>query len=138
MQNKTCKNCNNTYNLTNFSKGNGKYKTLNVCKQCDARRRRKDYASLSHDKKTAIKKRQRVCEYKRVYNLPDYLAEQLANNREGICMICKETKLLVVDHCHKSGIVRGLICSHCNSVLGYAKDNINTLSNAIEYLKEYE
>lgn len=79
---------------------------------------------------------QRIREYKRIYGLPDDVATKLANNREGSCSICKETKFLAVDHCHTTGIFRGLLCQHCNSVLGYAKDNVNILENAISYLKE--
>ena len=134
MQTKICKTCNFEFELDNFSKGQGKYKRHNVCKVCDATRRRKENASLSKDEKAKRAERQRFSEYKRIYNLPDELAKQLANNREGICKLCNETKLLVVDHCHISGNVRGLICSHCNSVLGYAKDNVNVLKNAIDYL----
>ena len=136
IQTKVCKSCNNELALDNFSKGQGKYKKSNVCKPCDAVRRRNYYASLSDEKRKEQNKRQKIYEYKRVYNLPHELAEKLANNREGVCKICNETKLLVVDHCHVSGQVRGLICSHCNSVLGYAKDNIKVLENAIKYLKE--
>lgn len=135
MQTKVCKTCNTELLLDKFSKGQGKYKKANVCKSCDAERRRLDYATLPAHKKSQIKKRQRVSEYKRVYGLPNDIAEKLANSREGICKICNQTNLLVVDHCHISGAVRGLICSHCNSVLGYAKDNIKVLENAIEYLK---
>jgi hypothetical protein len=133
--NKTCKTCNNTYDLTNFSKGQGKYKTLNDCKKCDAERRKLYYHSMPDNKRTENRIKQRLYEYKKIYGLPHKLAEKLANNREGKCLICNEIKLLVVDHCHKTGEVRGLICSHCNSVLGYAKDNIITLENAVKYLK---
>ena len=134
MQTKVCKTCNIEFELDKFSKGQGRYKRHNVCKICDANRRRKEQASLSVEEKARRSEQQRIKEYKRIYNLPDDLAKQLANNREGICKICNETKLLVVDHCHNTGEVRGLICSHCNSVLGYAKDNIKTLQNAIDYL----
>ena len=43
----------------------------------------------------------------------------------------------VVDHCHSSGVIRGILCNPCNMMLGKAKDNTNTLQNAITYLSEY-
>jgi hypothetical protein len=43
---------------------------------------------------------------------------------------------LVMDHNHKSGKFRGMLCNHCNRGLGNFKDNINTLQAAIEYLRE--
>ena len=44
---------------------------------------------------------------------------------------------LNIDHNHTTGKVRGLLCSNCNSTLGYANDNITTLSNLILYLKDH-
>lgn len=41
----------------------------------------------------------------------------------------------VVDHCHSSEEVRGILCGNCNIALGLFKDNVETLSNAINYLK---
>lgn len=40
-----------------------------------------------------------------------------------------------IDHCHKTGKIRGLLCNGCNSALGIINENIETLSNLIEYLK---
>ena len=39
-----------------------------------------------------------------------------------------------IDHCHRGGGVRGVICGSCNKMLGYARDNPQTLTNAIKYL----
>lgn len=52
------------------------------------------------------------------------------------CEICMKKLQLAVDHCHKSGKVRGMLCSNCNNGLGRFKDNIKNLKNAIKYLKE--
>ena len=53
------------------------------------------------------------------------------------CAICKNefTKTPSIDHCHNTGLVRGLLCSDCNVGIGFLKDNKEYLSNAIKYLK---
>ncbi len=64
---------------------------------------------------------------------------QLQNN---CCAICnkpaQETlKNLYVDHNHKNGKIRGLLCQNCNSGLGHFKEDIVTLKNAINYLNQH-
>lgn len=59
---------------------------------------------------------------------------RLARTKE--CPICKNIRPLTWDHCHVTGKERGWICSQCNVILGMAQDNVKTLENAIEYLKE--
>ena len=56
------------------------------------------------------------------------------------CGICKSklessryTKF-AVDHCHKTGVVRGLLCTNCNTALGLLKDSKERLLSAIKYL----
>lgn len=41
---------------------------------------------------------------------------------------------LDIDHCHKSGKVRGILCGHCNTALGLIKESIPALHGLIEYL----
>lgn len=65
----------------------------------------------------------------------------MLRKQAGTCAICKtETpggpgNRFQVDHDHQTGAVRGLLCSRCNFVLGYAKDRIKVLESAILYLK---
>ncbi len=62
--------------------------------------------------------------------------------QNGECRICnvKLNKnryvgdMAVVDHCHTTGKIRGLLCNSCNRGLGYFRDNPKFLSNAISYL----
>jgi hypothetical protein len=60
----------------------------------------------------------------------------LLNSNNGMCIICQNEKATDIDHCHISGMVRGMICHNCNMMLGHSKDNPETLLNAIEYLKQ--
>lgn len=54
----------------------------------------------------------------------------------GLCPLCQEySEKLVYDHDHKTDRIKGKICQNCNSSLGFAKDNTDTLKRMIEYLK---
>lgn len=52
------------------------------------------------------------------------------------CQICEEVGPLVVDHCHSTGKVRGMLCQPCNQGLGHFKDRPAVMAQAIKYLKE--
>jgi hypothetical protein len=58
----------------------------------------------------------------------------------GKCAICwratGKTRRLSVDHDHKSGKVRGLLCSTCNRMLGHARDDTDFFARAINYLTD--
>lgn len=67
--------------------------------------------------------------------------------QDGKCAICNKpetakdrmgnSRPLCVDHCHKSGNVRELLCNRCNHMLGLADDDIPTMESAIAYLKAH-
>lgn len=60
----------------------------------------------------------------------------------GKCQICRrpETnprrKSLSIDHCHASGMIRGLLCSRCNLAIGLFRDDPITIRSAVEYLEK--
>lgn len=64
----------------------------------------------------------------------------MLQSQHGLCSICKtppkEDVWLCVDHCHKTGSIRGLLCDHCNKLLGFAKDSEQILQSAILYLRD--
>lgn len=68
--------------------------------------------------------------------LLDY--EALLEKQGHACAICHKshsrTNPLHVDHCHKTGQVRGLLCTNCNTGLGKLGDSIPQLWAAIKYL----
>ena len=70
------------------------------------------------------------------------LYAELYATQKGLCAICEKPersrryKTLSVDHCHDSGKIRGLLCSHCNRALGLFQDNAETLAAALYYLRK--
>lgn len=56
---------------------------------------------------------------------------------DGWCELCHENRIDVVDHCHSSGLFRGLLCGRCNSGLGFFRDRTRLLAAAIVYLEDY-
>lgn len=88
----------------------------------------------------------RIARARRIYarsRRNSLMVEQL-----GRCAICgaegdwpagprrRPTKpALHLDHCHKTGHIRGLLCAHCNRGLGLFEDNLGLLLSAIDYLK---
>lgn len=131
---KMCSRCKTEKPLSYFSKDQYHFTGYkSACKSCAAT----DFKEWREKNLDKAKRTDRLNHYKRSYGLTDDIAEQLVNDRSGVCTICGTATKLVVDHCHISGIVRGFICSACNSVLGYSKDNVNTLQNAIRYLEKF-
>lgn len=67
---------------------------------------------------------------------------ELVKIQEGRCAICNEypdkqpkKKRLCVDHDHKTGLIRGLLCDRCNKGISYFLDSTDLLYKAIYYLK---
>ena len=81
------------------------------------------------------KAKRQVLRYRWAYGFSKEEAETFAQNNIGKCQICKVDGKLFVDHCHATGKVRGFVCNACNLILGFAKDNSNTLKAAAEYLE---
>lgn len=72
------------------------------------------------------------------YNLTADEYKALLAAQQGVCAICRQSRSynLNVDHCHSSGLVRGLLCRLCNGrLLTAARDNPQTLRNAADYLE---
>jgi hypothetical protein len=67
--------------------------------------------------------------------------ERLAAKQQERCAICSKAapengKQLGLDHCHKTGKIRGLLCDTCNLGLGYFRDNPGLLRAAAQYLED--
>ena len=75
---------------------------------------------------------------KRYFGIDQQQYDAISLKQNNLCAICKKpskTQHLDIDHCHKSKIVRGLLCRSCNMGLGYFKDNPELLEQAADYLR---
>ena len=73
------------------------------------------------------------------YNVDDVTARYWYERSHTVCEICGKvwiagTERLCIDHDHTTGKIRGILCKHCNHVLGHSREQINILDNAKAYL----
>lgn len=126
---KLCPKCNIKKPLSGFNKDNStKHGYVVNCKSC-----KENYRQLNLEKISL----QRIT---KVYNLSKEEYKNLITLQNNRCAICNKEHFennknkLFIDHDHKTGKVRGLLCHHCNVALGSFYDNIDILQNAINYL----
>lgn len=93
----------------------------------------------------AANPRGRANQRMRKYGISIERYEQMLAEQNGACAICgspdngdKPTDRFHVDHCHTTGIVRGLLCLSCNHGLGKFKDSVESLRSAIRYLESVQ
>ena len=92
----------------------------------------KEYRQKFPDKCRAS---ERNAKLKKAYGISQNDFCRLLESQGNRCKICRESsEKFHVDHDHKTGKVRGLLCNLCNVGLGAFRDNVAYLENAIEYL----
>jgi len=71
------------------------------------------------------------------YDLSEEQYTGMSKAQDGLCAICGTAEELVIDHCHQTGIVRGLLCSSCNLAIGNLRNCVNRCASAAEYLARF-
>lgn len=87
-------------------------------------------------------KTQRKNHLRRKFGLTEEEYVTLLIQQDHRCAICgvhqdDHYKLLSVDHDHKTGLTRGLLCQNCNGGIGQLQDSAELLRKAADYLEEY-
>jgi hypothetical protein len=137
---KVCTKCGEAKHLSAYHRRSDTVSGVySVCKACKNAGRREPSPEAVLRRKQARKRNKRYRRVKEKYGLSRAAYDALRLVSQGVCAICGEDITALgsacVDHDHKTGAVRGLLCHHCNKGLGFFKDDPARLSSAIVYLQ---
>lgn len=108
------------------------------CAGCQSFRDLEDFGKGATRCRPCVSSAQHAARTEKVYGLTPAQYAELLRRQGGKCAICRarpKSKRLAVDHDHKSGAVRGLLCSRCNhDLLGSAWDSLAVASALWHYL----
>jgi len=130
---KICTTCGVEKDINQFYFRGGNYSPnsrKSKCKECDKKRVAENYDPIKYQEQ----------HLKRSYGITLNEYNQMLADQNHKCITCGTTEpggkhgKFMVDHCHNTGKVRGLLCKGCNIALGEVGDNISTLQKMIQYL----
>lgn len=137
----SCKDPNASFNTSKTTKDGLRYS----CKSCEKinsanwRKTNKEKCR-AYDKNR--KERKREQNYRRKYGISIDTYESMLKEQGGCCMICRRAELkdkkLDIDHCHRTGKIRGLLCARCNKTIGLLEDDGQLALNMIAYLDKFK
>lgn len=125
---KKCPKCGLVKSFNYFHKSSSRYGGVaDYCKSC-----KRDLEITKH----------RGRSLKNLYGMTEVDYDNMLERCGHKCEICgkphkkEKMKCLHIDHCHKTGKVRGLLCNSCNRGMGWLGDDKSRLQKAINYLNE--
>ena len=132
---KNCNNCKTDLPVDSFGSDKSRKDGKSIyCLRCRA--------ELARTARYSKPERGRTYSRYRRYGITKEEYDRLNTEQSGLCAICgtdvpgRNHLTLYIDHDHKTGKVRGLLCCDCNLLLGYAKDDKTVLLKSIKYLEE--
>ena len=145
---KQCAECGEKKSLSEFNKNKRtKDRLCYNCRDCNKKYNRIHKVELAERKKiynrtekgkSGIHRRN----LKNKYGITFEQYDEMFEKQNGICAICGGINIngrrLGVDHNHRTGQIRALLCNSCNHIIGDAKEDITILQSAINYLKSFE
>lgn len=143
---KRCNTCGITKPFSEFYKGHCKDGYRGMCKTCKPHQPQNN-KWLEQKGKNFAREYIRKTNLKAKFGISVAQYENMFIDQNGCCAICgkpetfihpktKQVAHLAVDHCHKTGKIRKLLCARCNRGLGYFQHDIAILKKAEEYLHD--
>ena len=135
METKTCNKCGETKEVSLFREAS------KTCKKCRSQQQKEwRERNQAHFDESC---RRRHLKTRYGMTLEQY--NEMLEEQQGKCAICDRhgqspgnKRNLDVDHCHKTGKIRGLLCNRCNQSMGKVKDDIDLLKKFLAYLLKWE
>lgn len=132
-QTKVCRDCGATRPLKEFYYKKARKQYNSYCKPCHQIRTKNWYAARP-DKLKEVAHKSRI---KRSYGLTPEQVAEMSRKQDSLCAICGDKPGTFIDHCHKTGKVRELLCSTCNLGIGQLQDSTRILMAAVAYLEKH-
>jgi hypothetical protein len=148
-----CSTCGESKPLTNFYKDKRARDGYGYsCKPCAKARARANYFENHEERKSRnrlygkrpeVRERTRDQRLQAKYGISSADYDRMLTRQGGVCAICKQDRRdsrdreMPVDHDHATKAVRGILCDHCNRIIGLFNDDPDTILAAIEYLKTW-
>jgi hypothetical protein len=94
------------------------------------------YAEIKKDNKryTEMRRKMEDSRLRRKFGISISDYEERCVAQDGKCLLCGKERKLVIDHCHKTGKIRGLLCRACNGFLGMLGDDGQAIIKLQTYL----
>lgn len=153
-----CVKCGVSIAKDDFAKGGIDKKTAKnrkrrVCKSCWAASLRRyrgldldDFQARSRAYRNKNRDKLRSGQMRGMYGISLERYAEIFQSQDGVCASCglpertrhpisEQTKRLAIDHCHRTGRIRGLLCSRCNVALGLLNDDPERIKLLLAYLE---
>lgn len=149
---KVCTKCGLAKPLEEFYRGRYKCGYRAACKDC-ANKASVDWARANPEKVKQIAQTfkaqnpEAAWQHYRTWRLKAYGLtpreyDQKLIHQKGLCKVCggqnRDGRMLAVDHDHRTGRVRDLLCSPCNTALGLLQEDANTILALARYIAEWK
>ena len=130
-----CLKCEQDKDISCFEHQKNRPSPRKVCKSCRYKARDLEKEKIRHREYSKEQRRLNPARIRRNWERTKYgvCKEDLGEQK---CLICGSSERLHIDHCHTTGVVRGLLCHYCNIGVGMFKDNPELLIKAVSYIKD--
>jgi len=140
-----CKRCGVDKSTSEYGKASmGTFGIRRVCRMCENEKNALTRSAMSPEDKKAIKQRYKDAHPARYYlisaeqhahyggyappDISEFELDKILKEHSGFCDCCgginSTGKRLNIEHCHKTGKFRGLVCHRCNISIGVIEGNI--------------